>query len=98
MYLLGLFLLICGTMFFVKIKKNRIADLLGIFTISYFFVGLALSGVKIYLAGLFLLASGTIVCMKNIKCSIVEPLAILTQHYIFIGIVVNAIQYLRFKL
>jgi hypothetical protein len=98
MYLLGLFLLICGTMFFLKIKKNRIADLLGIFTTSYLFVGLALSGAKIYLAGLFLLASATIVCMKNIKCRLVEPFVYFTQYYIFIGLVVNAIQYLRFKL
>lgn len=94
LYLLGLFLLVCGTMLFAKIKKYRIADLLGIFTISYLFVGLALSGAKIYLAGLFLLGSGTIYCMKSIKCRLVEGLALLTEYYIFIGLVVNAIQYI----
>jgi len=82
-------------MFFFKIKKNRIADLLGIFTTSYLFVGLALSGAKIYLAGLFLLASGTIVCMKNIKCRLLEGLALLTEYYIFIGLVVNGIKYFK---
>ena len=95
MYLAGLFLLVCGTMFCIKNKKcRRLADPLGIVTTSYLFVGLALSGAKIYLAGLFLLASGTIYCMKSIKCRLVEAWAILTEYYIFIGLVVNAIQYI----
>ena len=81
-------------MFFGKIKKNRLADLLGIVTISYLFVGVALS-VKIYLAGLFLLGSGTLFCMKSIKCRLAEPFFYFTQYYIFIGLVVNGIKYFK---
>jgi hypothetical protein len=95
LYLAGLFLLICGTMLFIKIKWSRIADLLGVVTTSYLFVGLALAGIKIYLLGLFLLGSWSLFCMKNINCRGAEPLALLTEYYIFIGLVVNGIIYFK---
>ena len=81
-------------MFCIK-NKSKLADLLGIVTTSYLFVGLALSGAKIYLAGLFLLGSGTIYCMKSIKCRLAEPLVLFTEYYIFIGLVVNGIIYFK---
>ena len=82
-------------MLFIKTKKNRIADLLIIFTTSYFFIGIALSGAKIYLAGLILLICGVIVCKDITKSSLIVGLALLTEYYIFIGLVVNAIQYFK---
>jgi hypothetical protein len=94
-FLLGLAVLSIGTVFCIKNKKcRRLADPLGIFTTSYLFVGLALSGMKLYLAGLALLAGGTIVCMKIIKSSLAVPFFYFTQYYIFIGLVVNATQYI----
>jgi len=99
LYLLGLALLSIGTIFRLKIKKyGKLTDLLFLITLSYFFVGVALSGAKIYLAGLILLICGVIVCKDITKSSLIVPLAICTEYYIFIGLVVNAIQYLRFKL
>ena len=90
--LLGLFLLAIGTTFFVK-NKSKLADTLFIITLSYFFIMLALAGIKIYLLGLFLLGSVSLFCMKNIKCRLAEPLVLLTEYYIFIGLVVNGIKY-----
>ena len=96
LYLSGLFLLICGTIVCGKIKKwSRLTDILFVITLSYFFVGVALSGIKIYLAGLLLLGSGTLICMKNINCRGAEPLFYFTQYYIFIGLVVNGIMAIK---
>lgn len=80
----------------IKNKKwGKLTDSLILITLSYFFIGIALSGIKLYLLGLIFLICGVIVCKDITKSSAIVPLALCTQYYIFIGLVVNGIQYMR---
>jgi hypothetical protein len=70
----------------------NLTDLLFLIVLSCFFIGIALSGIKVYLLGLIFLICGVIICKDITKSSLMVPLALCTEYYIFIGLMVKGIQ------